>query len=88
MGQLMDLWVPAIQAGLRANGSVVRQTESLDVKRWRRAARQAGSALGWSIRTGVSADGSTVWATSPKLRSRSDRAGVGSTGHRRGDLQR
>jgi hypothetical protein len=50
---------------LRDRGGVVVDVEQLDsVDRWRRAARRAGRLLGWSVRTGVSADGSRVWAGS------------------------
>ncbi len=49
--------------GLRARGSVQAALEHVDdVERWRRAARRAGRALGWHIRTGVSAE--RVWAVS------------------------
>jgi hypothetical protein len=65
MGRVVDLWAAGIVEALRGSGSVVKSTEGLDVDRWRRAARQAGSQLGWSMQTGVSADGSTVWAVSP-----------------------
>ena len=41
---------------------VVRVAEVEDVDRWRRAARRAGRSLGWRVATGVSHDGSTLWA--------------------------
>ncbi len=65
MGRVVDLWASGIIEALRRSGSVVRATEGLDVERWRRAARQAGKEIGWSVRTGGSPDGSTVWAVSP-----------------------
>ena len=63
MGQVVDLWMSEIRDSLRRSGSVVRPVGGLDVDRWRWATRQAGRSLGWSVRTGVSDDGSTVWAT-------------------------
>ena len=41
---------------------VVRVTEVEDVDRWRRAARRAGRLVGGKVATGVSRDGSTLWA--------------------------
>ena len=41
---------------------VVRVTEVEDVDRWRRAARRAGRLVGGKVATGVSCDGSTLWA--------------------------
>lgn len=64
MGRVVDLWAREIIDTLRRSGSVVRAADGLDVDRWRRAARQAGREMGWSVRTGVSSDGSTVWAVS------------------------
>jgi hypothetical protein len=52
-------------AVLRDRGAVVADTARLEeVDRWRRAARLAGRRLGWRMRTGVSRDGSRVWAAS------------------------
>lgn len=45
------------------NGGVTRLSAAVgDVDLWRRAARRAGRILGVSVRTGVAADGSKVWA--------------------------
>lgn len=45
-------------------GSILRLAADVDdVGRWRRAARRAGRQLGVSIRTGVSADRTRVWAS-------------------------
>jgi hypothetical protein len=50
---------------LRAEGAVIVKVADVEsVDRWRRAARRAGRLLGWSIRTGKSHDGTTVWAAS------------------------
>jgi hypothetical protein len=44
-------------------GSVLHLTDGLgDVDRWRRAARRAGRILSVPVRTGVSPDGTRVWA--------------------------
>ena len=48
---------------LSAVGEVrARVADVEDVDRWRRAARKAGRAAGWKVRTAVSVDGATVWA--------------------------
>jgi hypothetical protein len=48
---------------LQAAGAVWAAAEEVDdVDRWRRAARQAGRGLGWSVRTGVTDE--RVWAVS------------------------
>ena len=41
---------------------VVRVAEVENVDRWRRAARRAGRLVGAKVATGVSRDGSTLWA--------------------------
>ena len=72
MGRVVDLETRKVERladeplpVLRHRGSVVADSATLeDVDRWRRAARSAGRRLGWRIRTGVSRDGSRVWATS------------------------
>lgn len=77
MGRVVDLWVGEIVEALQGSGSVVRSADDLDVDRWRRAARQAGRRLGSSVRTGVAADGSTVWAVLPSYEpTASERAGA------------
>lgn len=40
----------------------VRVAEVDDLDRWRRAARRAGRLVGGKVATGVSRDGSTLWA--------------------------
>lgn len=49
----------------RERGALVQRIANVEnVDRWRAAARKAGHDLGWRVRTGVSNDGSTVWAVS------------------------
>ena len=60
MHRLALLIADELRAG---DGSTWRSTiEVDDVATWRRAARRAGRLRGASIRTGISADGSRVWA--------------------------
>jgi hypothetical protein len=49
---------------LRLRRSVTYGTDYVeDVELWRRAARLAGRQLGIQVRTGVSSDGTKVWAS-------------------------
>ena len=49
---------------LRVQLGIMYSTDSVeDVELWRRAARRAGRQLGICIRTGVSRDGTRVWAS-------------------------
>ena len=61
----VDRLAEEIAAQLEAHGgSILRLTTDVDdVERWRRAARKAGRRLGVTVRTGISADRSKVWAS-------------------------
>lgn len=52
----------SLEAALE-HGYVIIETPTVtDVPAWRRAARKAAAANGWRVRTGVTGDGSRVWA--------------------------
>jgi hypothetical protein len=49
----------------KARGSLIKRIDAVDdVERWRKAARRAGKLIGWRVRTGISNDGSSLWAVS------------------------
>ncbi len=72
MGQVVDLERRRVEALarelvplFRERGTVAVATADVeDVERWRRAARRAGSLLGWHMRTGITEDAAMVWAGS------------------------
>ncbi len=56
--RLADALTPILEAG-----HVTMSASSVDsIADWRTAARQAASTSGWRVRTGVTSDGSRVWA--------------------------
>jgi hypothetical protein len=60
----LERLVTKLAAELEARRSLTYSTEYVeDVDLWRRAARVAGRRLGVPIRTGVSRDGTKVWAS-------------------------
>ncbi len=72
MGRVVDLEAAKVDAlarrllpVLRDRGSLAEAVDQLEnVERWRKAARRAARSLGWRIRTGITPDGSCVWAAS------------------------
>lgn len=63
VARLAEVLAPALEAG-----SVIVRTSSVEsVTDWRKAARTAASARGWKVRTGVTSDGSRVWAARTDL---------------------
>lgn len=56
--RLADALAPILESG-----HVTVSTSSVDsIANWRTAARKAASTRGWRVRTGVTVDGSRVWA--------------------------
>ncbi len=56
--------IEQLQQELRVRRGLTLSTDSVeDVREWRSAARAAGRRLGIPVRTGVSSDGSKVWAS-------------------------
>jgi hypothetical protein len=59
-----DRQVSQLQDQLRTLKTVVYGTDQIDdIDEWRKAARAAGRRLGIPVRTGVSSDGTKVWAS-------------------------
>jgi nicotinic acid phosphoribosyltransferase len=54
-----------LRAFERGDALVVRVDEIGDPEEWRRSARRAAHEAGYRIRTGVTRDGSAVWAANP-----------------------
>ena len=60
----LERLVPQIEYELRTYRSVTHGADQIDdVDLWRKAARTAGRRLGIPVRTGVSSDGTKVWAS-------------------------
>jgi hypothetical protein len=60
----LDRLADQIGTELQVRRSIVCSSEHVDdIDRWRRAARTAGRRLGIPVRTGVSRDGTKVWAS-------------------------
>jgi hypothetical protein len=58
------LVVDQVEHQLRTHQTVVLGTDRVeDVEEWRSAARAAGRRLGLPVRTGISKDGTRVWAS-------------------------
>jgi hypothetical protein len=56
--------VEQLRQELLVRRGVVLNADSVeDVAEWRKAARQAGRSLGIPVRTGVSSDGTKLWAS-------------------------
>ena len=50
-------------AGVLESGHVTADVSTVgDVEEWRRAARRVAADRGWRVRTGLTGDGSRVWA--------------------------
>jgi hypothetical protein len=59
-----DRQVSELQDQLKTFQTVVYGTDQIDdIDEWRKAARAAGRRLGIPVRTGVSQDGTKVWAS-------------------------
>jgi hypothetical protein len=59
-----ELQVRELVQELKLGRTIVLSTDSVeDVGAWRKAARTAGRRLGIPVRTGVSKDGTKVWAS-------------------------
>jgi hypothetical protein len=59
-----DRQVSKLQDQLKTLQTVVYGTDQIeDIDEWRKAARAAGRRLGIPVRTGVSRDGTKVWAS-------------------------
>ncbi len=60
----LELLVQELMTQFRFNRGVKHGTEHVgDVELWRKAARIAGKRLGIPVRTGLSSDGTEVWAS-------------------------
>jgi hypothetical protein len=60
----LERMVRDLMVDLKVHQTAVHGTDYIeDVKLWRKAARMAGRRLGIPVRTGVSRDGTKVWAS-------------------------